>query len=213
VTLPGIGTRYAAPPPQAAEREKIGLPVSVPLLLCPQSLFKIHPDNDALFARVLGAVPNGALVFYQGRDPALDAKFKARLEGAGISGGRVIMLEQRSHEAFLAVNAVCDVMLDTLRWSGGNTSLDAIASGLPIVTLPGTFMRGRQSAGMLETMGLSELMACDVEDYVRKAAAIATDGAYRRELSRRIEDSRGRIFDDATPISALAGFLAHRGER
>ena len=77
-------------------------------------------------------------------------------------------------------------MLDTLRWSGGNTSLDAIASGLPIVTLPGTFMRGRQSAGHAATMGIAELVASDLDDYVRKAAAIATDGAYRRELSRRI---------------------------
>ena len=35
-------------------------------------------------------------------------------------------------------------MLDTLRWSGGNTSLDAIACGLPVVTLPGaSCARGR----------------------------------------------------------------------
>ena len=52
-----------------------------------------------------------------------------------------------------AINAVCDAMLDTLRWSGGNTSLDALAAGLPIVTLPGRFMRGRQSAGMLAHNG------------------------------------------------------------
>jgi predicted O-linked N-acetylglucosamine transferase (SPINDLY family) len=27
-------------------------------------------------------------------------------------------------------------MLDSVHWSGGNTSIDAIAAGLPIVTLP-----------------------------------------------------------------------------
>jgi CRISPR-associated protein Csy1 len=213
VTLPGIGTRYAAPAPQPAHRETSGLPRDVPLLLCPQSLFKIHPDNDALFARVLDAVPDGVLVLYEGRDPALTARFKARLARAGIKDERCVMLQQRSHEEFLAVNAGCDVMLDTLRWSGGNTSLDAIASGLPIVTLPGSFMRGRQSAGMLHTMGLHELVASDEDDYVRKAAAIATDRAYRRELSRRIEEARGRIFDDAAPTAALAEFLAHGGDR
>jgi len=213
VTLPGIGTRYAAPTPQPADRERSGLPRDGPLLLCPQSLFKIHPDNDALFARVLEAVGNGVLVLYEGRDPTLTARFRARLAGAGIADQRVVMLKQRSHEEFLAVNAACDVMLDTLRWSGGNTSLDAIASGLPIVTLPGSFMRGRQSAGMLRTMALDELVASDADDYVRKAAAIATDGAYRRELSRRIEAERGRIFEDAAPIAALAEFLAYGRDR
>jgi CRISPR-associated protein Csy1 len=213
VTLPGIGTRYAAPARRPGDRGNVGLPRDVPLLLCPQSLFKIHPENDALFARVLDAVKGAVLVFYEGRDAALSAKFKARLARSGIPGDRVVMLKQRSHEEFLAVNAVCDVMLDTLRWSGGNTSLDAIASGLPIVTLPGAFMRGRQSAGMLETMGLAELVASDADDYVRKAAAIATDGAYRGELSRRVAEAAPRIFDDPSPIAALADFLAHCRER
>jgi CRISPR-associated protein Csy1 len=189
VTLPGIGTRYAAPVAPPIDRARVGLPDG-PLLLCPQSLFKIHPDNDALFARVLEAVPKARLVFYEGRDPALTAKFKARLLHAGIPADRMLMLAQRPHDDFLAVNAACDVMLDTLRWSGGNTSLDAVASGLPIVTLPGRFMRGRQSAGILQLMEMPELVANDEDDYVRKAAAIATDAAYRGELSRAIAARR-----------------------
>ena len=213
VTLPGIGTRYAPPDAQPGDREAIGLPRDAPLLLCPQSLFKVHPDNDALFARVVDAVRDGVLVFFEGRDASLTAKFKARLARSGIADDRIVMLKQRSHEAFLAVNAACDVMLDTLRWSGGNTSLDAIASGLPIVTLPGAFMRGRQSAGMLQTLGVPELVASDVEDYVGKAVAIATDRAYRRELSRKMAQNRDRVFDDAAPIVALTEFLAQRGGR
>jgi CRISPR-associated protein Csy1 len=212
VTLPGIGTRYAAPVAPSADRARMGLPEG-PLLLCPQSLFKIHPDNDALFARVLEAVPNARLVFYEGRDPALTAKFKARLSRAGIAADRIVVLAQRPHAEFLAVNAACDVMLDTSRWSGGNTSLDAIASGLPIVTLPGRFMRGRQSAGMLHLMDMPGLVAKDEDDYVQKAAAIATDAAYRNELSRGIAERRERIFDDAAPVAALAEFLSQRGDR
>jgi CRISPR-associated protein Csy1 len=100
-----------------------------------------------------------------------------------------------------------------LRWSGGNTSLDAVASGLPIVTLPGRFMRGRQSAGMLQLMEMPELVASDEDDYVRKAAAIATDAAYRGELSRAIAARRERIFDDAAPVAALAEFLVQRSDR
>jgi CRISPR-associated protein Csy1 len=212
VALPGIGTRYAAPLAVPRDRARTGLPDG-PLLLCPQSLFKIHPDNDALFARVLEAVPKARLVFYEGRDPALTAKFKARLLHAGIPADRMLMLAQRPHDDFLAVNAACDVMLDTLRWSGGNTSLDAVASGLPIVTLPGRFMRGRQSAGMLHLMEMPELVANDEDDYVRKAAAIATDAAYRGELSRAIAARRERIFDDAAPVAALAEFLVQRSDR
>ena len=83
------------------------------------------------------------------------------------------MLPQCSHDDYLRINAVCDAMLDTLRWSGGNTSLDALATGLPIVTLPGRFMRGRQSAGMLTLAGLGDQVASDDDDYVRIASRIS----------------------------------------
>jgi CRISPR-associated protein Csy1 len=209
VALPGIGTRYRAPQaPGDATRHRFSLPDMAPLLLCPQSLFKIHPDNDALFAKVLDAVPGALLIGFEGRDPALTAKFTARLAGAGIATDRVRLLPQCSHEDFLRVNSVCDVMLDTLRWSGGNTSLDAIACGLPVVTLPGRFMRGRQSMGMLKLMGLDELIASDETDYVGKVAAIASDAAYRSDIAQRLSATRTRIFDDPAPVAALAAWLA-----
>ena len=208
VTLPGIGTRYRRPaiPPDAA-RARFGLPEAAPLLLCPQSLFKIHPDNDALFARVLDAVPGALLVGFEGRDPRLSAKYRARLAAAGIPAARVRLLPQCPHDDYLRVNTLCDVVLDTLHWSGGNTSLDALACGLPIVTRPGRFMRGRQSAGMLRLMGIDECIAHDEDDYVRIATALATDEARRRALSRRIVDAHPRIFDDDAPVAAFAQWL------
>lgn len=208
VTLPGIGTRYAAPVvPAASTRAELGLPDGMPLLLCPQSLFKIHPDNDALFAAVLDAVPEARLVWFEGRDPALTQAFRQRLGRAGIEAARTLALPQCGHDDFLRINTACDVMLDTLRWSGGNTSLDALACALPIVTLPGQFMRGRQSAGMLELMEVRELIAADAADYVRIAARLALDRTWRDEIAARIRAAHARVFDDQAPIAALAQFL------
>ena len=187
--LPGIGTEYARPEvPADAGRARFGLPEGVPLFLCPQSLFKIHPDNDPLFARVLAAAPGARMVVFEGRHPALTAKYRARLGVALAAEGlrideRLIVLPQCGHDEYLRINAACDAMLDTVRWSGGNTALDAVAAGLPIVTLPGTFMRGRQSAGMLSLAGVDELIARDPDDYVRIAARLATDAQWRSALA------------------------------
>jgi CRISPR-associated protein Csy1 len=51
-------------------------------------LFKIHPENDALFARVLDAVSHRPPRVYEGRDAASSAKFKARPCARGHSGRR-----------------------------------------------------------------------------------------------------------------------------
>jgi CRISPR-associated protein Csy1 len=213
VRLPGIGTRYAMPVvPPGATRAGCGLPEEGSLLLCPQSLFKIQPDDDVLLARVLAAAPAAKLVLFQGLHPKITAKYLARLDralaAAGVAReGRVVVLPAVKHDEYLKINSVCDAMLDTTRWSGGNTSLDAIACGLPMVTLPGRFMRARQSAGMLALMEIDELVAQDLDDYVRIAARLADDRAWRDAISARIVAARGRIFDDPAPTTALADEL------
>jgi predicted O-linked N-acetylglucosamine transferase (SPINDLY family) len=147
------------------------------------------------------------LVVFEGRDPALTACFRERLARSGVPAARLHVTKPVPHADFLRINSLCDVMLDTLRWSGGNTSLDALACGLPIVTLPGRFMRGRQSFGMLTLMGLADLVARDAADYASKAAAIATNRTHRDHLSARIRAAHGRVFDDPAPVTALAEFL------
>jgi predicted O-linked N-acetylglucosamine transferase (SPINDLY family) len=98
-------------------------------------------------------------------------------------------------------------MLDTLHWSGGNTSLDALSQGLPVVTLPGDLMRGRQSQSMLRALGAGELVAGDPEAYVQAAVALGHDAERRGELSRTIASNRANLFERDEPIRALEDFL------
>lgn len=217
VTLPGLGTSYSAPElPESAAREDYALPRGRTLYLCPQSLFKIHPDNDALFVEIAKRDPNGVLVFFSGRHPTITQLFLKRLTTAFAQQGlphegRGIVLPYMSHAAYLQVNLLCDVMLDTLHWSGGNTSLDALACGLPIVTLPGKFMRGRQSYGMLTAMGLDELVAKNEEEYVEIALRLGNDHDYRDQIVAQIRNASAKIFDQHEPLLELEKFLISPG--
>ncbi len=210
VRLPGIGTRYARPTTSSTkDRAALGLPAEGTLYLCPQSLFKIHPDNDELFARVLAGDPRGRLVFFGYRDGPVTQDFRRRLfaalERAGLDAQeRTVFLGFLSHDDYLRANALCDVMLDTLHWSGGNTSLDAISAGLPVVTLPGGLMRGRQSAAMLRRAGLGELVARDPDDFVHLALRLGTDSRWRGEVREALQAGAAGLFDDDAPVAALA---------
>ncbi|HET6265482.1 MAG TPA: hypothetical protein VFD95_11520, partial [Usitatibacter sp.] len=120
---------------------------------------------------------------------------------------QVRVLPRLAHGDYLRVNQLCDVMLDTLHWSGGNTSLDAFASGLPVVTMPGELMRGRQSMAMLGTLGIPELVVKDVDRYVETAVRVGKDRDERRALSERIAAARGELFERDEPIRALEDLL------
>jgi CRISPR-associated protein Csy1 len=218
VTLPGLGTHYAAPvAPAAAERSAFDLPADETLFLVPQSLFKIHPDNDRLIARVIAADPKAALVFFAAPYENITQVFGERLAAAFAAEGieaeaRAIVLPYMSHEDYLRVNRCCDVMLDTLHWSGGNTSLDALACGLPVVTLPGALMRGRQSSAMLRLLGVEELIARDLDDYVAIASRLGKDPKLRAALSHRISAAAPTLFSRDEPIRALEDFLQRAHE-
>ena len=216
VLLGGIGTHYIMPSSSShADRRRFSLPEERHLYLCPQSLYKIHPDNDEIFLDILEQDQKATLVFFQGMFATVTQAFMARLQRGMVARKlavtkRVIFLPRMDHDAYLQVNRLCDVMLDTLHWSGGNTSLDALACELPMVTLPGEFMRGRQSYAMLKAMGMDELIVRDKNDYVAIALRLGNDAAWREEMRQRIAQNIGKVFENKSPVKELEQFLLSR---
>ena len=109
--------------------------------------------------------------------------------------------------SFRAVLAAADVVLDTQPWSGGNTTLDALAAGTPVATWPGRFMRGRQTAAMLAMAGVGELVAAGPGDYVELAMRVAGDRDMNQALRERIRAGREALFGRREPVSALEDAL------
>ena len=148
---------------------------------------------------------------FDGRHPRVTDIFTRRmvraLDAHGVAADRLRILPPVPHDDYLRINLLCDAMLDTLHWSGGNTSLDALACGLPIATLPGAFMRGRQSAAMLRIVGVPELVAGDRAAYVALATRLAGDPQWRGDLAARIRAARSRLFDTKAPVEAFASLL------
>lgn len=209
IRLDGLGVSCSRPRvPHDKTRSDFGLPAKKTLYLCPQSLFKLHPDFDLLLARVLAANAEGVLVLFAADLPALTDDFLRRLAAVFTRfdldvAQRVVVLPYLPRPDYLQVNRLCDVMLDPMHWSGGQTSLDALACGLPVVTFAGQFMRGRQTAGMLRRMGMESLIARDESDYLRLAYDLAHDPGIRAQLLARV----GALFDQDSAITSLENFL------
>lgn len=210
--LPGLGTRYQRPVSGAQRtRRDFGLPDEAHLYFFPHALFKIHPENDALVARILAADPAGLLVLCAGETEGMTQAFMERLQGAlavhGLSPARCRVMPYMPRADYLALNGLCDVMLDPTRWSGGNTTLDALACGLPVVTRWGNFMRGRQSAGLLQRMDCAGLIGRDDDEYCALALRLGSDPVSRAHFSNKLRERLDAVFEDAEPVRVLEQFL------
>ncbi len=206
--LPGPTVRLARPPAPARPktRAELGLPDGR-LYVCPQSLFKLHPDGDPVFARILREDPLGHLVLIHGRHPNWAALTTARLEAAGTDLGRIVVLPHLAGADYPSLLAAADVVLDPIHYSGGHSSLEAFAMGAPIVTWPGRFMRARHTAGFYRLMGIDEPVARDLDRYADLALAIAGDPVRRRRLSAEIRGAASVLFDNVSSVAAIEDFL------
>ena len=79
------------------------------------------------------------------------------------------MVPQLQRPDYFELNRVSDIYLDSLGWSGGNTTLESLTFSLPIVTWEGEFMRGRHSGAILKRMGLDSEIATSPDAYIHRA--------------------------------------------
>ena len=218
VRLPNLSIHYA-PLCDAAVRPDLaaaGVRQDAVVYLCCQSLYKYLPRNDDIFPRIAAAAPQAQFVFLQhGWAQEVTAQFRRRMEGAFAAAGldaahHVVMLPQLDAAHYAGLNAAADIYLDSLEWSGGNTTLEAASRGLPIVTLPGRFMRGRHSTAILRQMGIEATIARNKDDYVQIAARLANEPAWRQEMAAAVRAGEAKLYDDMAPIKALEDFIAAR---
>lgn len=211
VRLPGLACSYRPEslPSMPSTEDRSSPPAR---FLCSQSVFKLRPVQDSLFARVLSAVADSTLTLSHGGHAFSSAAIRQRLAPVLLDAGidvdsRLNILSHMPYSDYLDVLSKTDIVLDTPHFSGCLTSLDALSLGIPIVTLPGITLRSRQTAAMLEVLGAEELIAKNEDDYVRIATRLATDLAWRRQWSELIRTRRERLYDFSESAAALSRFL------
>jgi protein O-GlcNAc transferase len=195
------------PPLSKAE---LGLPESGTLYGCPQNLFKLHPDFDAVLAAIAAGDPTGYLILPEGKHAAWTELLKVRWAKTfpGL-GERVIFLPRMSWERFMAMMAQMDVLLDPLHFGSGNTLYDAMLNGTPVVTWPGQFARGRNVAAAYRQMGVDDApIAQHLGDYASLALALGRDPERRQALRiASLEAAGQKLFEDIQAVREFEAFL------
>jgi protein O-GlcNAc transferase len=215
IRLPNLSIYYepAEAPPVAIDRAQLGLRESAVVYWCCQSLPKYLPQFDGVFARIAAEIPECQFTFieFAGGRRVTDL-FRARLDRAftavGLNAGdHCVFLPRLSPDLFVAAIGQCDMVLDSIGWSGCNSILESLVHNIPIVTFAGEMMRGRHTAAILEMMEVRGMTARTIDEYVSLAVSLGRDNTRRAGLSAEIASRKHRVYRDRQCIVALEVFL------
>ncbi len=154
---------------------------------------KVSEQTVALWSKVLGAVPGSRLVLKSRSfaDGSTRERYVALFSKYGIEAGRVDYLDWQPHlRSHLEIYNRIDIALDTMPYNGTTTTCEAMWMGVPVLTLRGNRHAARVGASLNTSLGLSQLIAENDQDFVAKAKALAADlpalGTLRQGLRARM---------------------------
>jgi len=195
-------------PLKPKSRKDFGLPEDRTLYVVPMRLHKIHPDFDSGIAEILRRDPQGEVLLF--KDPRnlwheLLQKRLSRILPDGL--GRIRFLPWLNDDDFKSMMAAADVVLDTFHYGGGVTSYIIFATGTPIVTWPGKYLRGRLTLGCYRKMGMMDCVAESPREYVDVAIRLGTDPSYRESIKEKILEKNATLYDDEGVVRELNRFF------
>jgi len=215
IRLPNLSYYYEPfdDPLPPLRREEIGLRPDAIVFWCGRSLYTYLPEFDQVFARIAKAVPNSQFAFieYQ-KGTYLTGQFRERLDRTFAKLGlqykeHCLFLRRLSQPEFSAAASLCDIVLDSIGWSGANSTMESLPHSLPVVTMPGPMMRGRHAPAILTMIGVTETIAATVDEYVHIATRLALEQDWRAAIRQKMREHSHRAYRDMDCIRALEEFM------
>ena len=130
---------------------------------------KLNDGVIALWSQVLRAVPGSRLLLGSVGEGSLRANLMERFARCGVAADRLMFQPRMEMSAYLALHHQVDFILDTFPYTGGTTTNHALWMGVPVLTMTGPSSMQCQCAGALRRVGLTDWVAGDAEDFVKRA--------------------------------------------
>jgi protein O-GlcNAc transferase len=168
------------------------------------ALAKVNSQVIETWAGILRAVPGSRLMIKTAAmsEVSTRERLARALAAHGIEKSRLLLTGHRADpREHLSMYAQIDVALDPFPYNGTTTTCEALWMGVPVVTLAGRAHAGRVGSSLLNAIGLSDLVAQDLEQYGHLAAGLAGDPDRLQRLRADLRDRMRR-----SPLMDGVGF-------
>jgi len=152
------------------------------------NLSKINDKVISLWSKILIAIPKSK-IFLKTKELNnlyLKEKIISKFKENGINLNSIILEGGSPRSELLNSYNKVDISLDTFPYSGGVTSLEAIWMGVPVLTKKGFRFISHTTESINHNLGMSDWIANDENEYVKKAIKFSTDLELLTEINKNL---------------------------
>tara|TARA_Y100001968_G_scaffold4538_1_gene4045 strand:- start:16379 stop:18823 length:2445 start_codon:yes stop_codon:yes gene_type:complete len=174
------------------------------------TLYKYHPDFDYILDKILEEIPNAYLFFFEGEKKYETDLIKKRWKkNTQFILTKTIIHPRAEFDTYLSIIKSFDIILDPFYFGMGNTFFQAMALGIPVVTMPAKQARGRVVFAGYKQMGIKEPpQASSPEEYISICKKLAFDNSYKNRIVNQIlSKSKENLFNDSTIFKQYIDFF------
>lgn len=182
-----------------------GLPETGFIYCCFNNSYKFNPEMADIWAKILLNVSNSVLWISKNNSHFQENILK-EFEKRNISKERIIFAERvELMSDHLARYKLADLFLDTIPYNAHTTALDALKSGVPVLTRIGKSFPARVAASFLNTLKMNDLVTITKEEYIELAIEIGKNPSkhiqIKEQLTQNLIDSP--LFDSTLFVNEL----------
>lgn len=195
-------------------RSDVGLPSNAFVLCAFNNGYKITRRTFDAWLTLLLQVP-GSVLWMRSMGDYVEPNLRAAAVARGVSSDRLIFAPYVENiDAHLGRLRLADVFLDSFAYNAHTSASEALWAGVPVITCMGSTFAGRVGASLLTAVGVPELIAPDLDGYLKLALELAQSPAALRDLRDRLDGNRASaaLFDTDRYTRDLERLLsdAHR---
>lgn len=185
--------------------KSLGLPENAKYCAIIGRLFKMHPTFDEAIFRILSSTAdniNVYIVMVAEEVGDINRHIYMRLQNNTLATPKLIeRIRLVDYSKYVDVILHAECILDTFPYGGCLTAHDAMANGIPIVTLPLEHVRGRYAFGMYRQMGHLDLVAQNITQYSDLVVHLISDSLFREKHSMLVRKSFDEVLHKSEAVA------------
>ncbi len=151
--------------------------------------YKITEEEFKIWMTILDKVKNSTLLLLAS-NKEIKSNLTLEIKKNNVDISRVVFLDKIKFEDHLARHSLADLFLDSFNVNAHTSAVDALWTGLPILTRVGNSFASRICGSLLKYFDLEDLITNTSQEYLNKAVELGTNSDKYKKIKEKITNSK-----------------------